>query len=71
MSIIKKLAIEGKGIALLPKEVMLDELDSGNLKIIQEPNLSLYNNIFIVINSYKAQKESAKEMIKMAVELFK
>lgn len=71
MSIIKKLAIEGKGIALLPKEVILAELDSGNLKIIQEPNLSLYNNIFIVINSYKAQKESAKEMIKMAVELFK
>lgn len=71
MSIIKRLAAEGRGVALLPKEVVLGELDRGDLALVREPNLSLYNNIYIALNPYKFQKESAKALIKMAKELFK
>lgn len=71
MSIIKKLAIEGKGIALLPKEVILDELDNGSLELIQDSVLSFSNNIYIVVNSYKTQKKNTNDLIKMAVDLFK
>lgn len=71
MSIIKKLAAEGKGIALLPKEVILDELNSGSLRLIEDPALSIRNNIYIVVNSYRMQKQSAKNLIQMAEELFR
>lgn len=71
MSIVKKLAAEGKGVALLPKEVMLDELNEGSLQIIQEENITIYNNIYIVVNSYKSLKESCRELIAMAKEMFK
>ena len=70
MSIIKKLAIEGKGIALLPKEIILEELNNSSLHLISDPGLLLYNNIYMVVNSYKTQKESTKDLIKMAVGLF-
>jgi len=30
----------------------------------------LYNNIYMVVNSYKTQKESTKDLIKMAIDLF-
>ena len=70
MSIIKKLAIEGKGIALLPKEIILEELNNSSLHLISDPDLLLYNNIYMVVNSYKTQKESTKDLIKMAIDLF-
>jgi DNA-binding transcriptional LysR family regulator len=49
MDLLKQMAIDGKGVALLPKHYVLSDLDNNKLKIINTPKL--YRPIWAITNN--------------------
>ena len=58
MDLLKQMAIDGKGVALLPKHYVLSDLHNNNLKILQTPKL--YRPIWAITNTNNNSLSSAK-----------